>query len=235
MRLNKFIASSGICSRRKADQLISSGKVQVNDKIVKKLGTKINPAIDQIKVFDKKIEIEKIKYYYKVNKPVGYISTTKDIFADKKVTDLIDSKVKLFLVGRLDKNSQGLMILTNDGQLAYELTHPKFKHAKQYFIKISQDRFISRKFLNNLISKFKKGVVLEDKIARFDKIKTVKLDKNQAWLKISMHQGLKRQIRRMFERFGFHIDMLQRTQIAKLKLGDLKIGEYKKISEKDIF
>ncbi|MDU7502540.1 MAG: pseudouridine synthase, partial [Finegoldia magna] len=131
MRINKFIAQSGYCSRRKADELIKNSKVCVNGIILLDLAYQVNDS-DIVEVEGKKISKKEEKIYIAINKPVGYTSTVKDKFADKKVVDLIKSKTRVYPVGRLDKDSHGLLILTNDGELTYELTHPKFDHKKVY-------------------------------------------------------------------------------------------------------
>ena len=131
MRINKFIAQSGYCSRRKADELIKYSKVCVNGTILLDLSYQVNDG-DIVEVEGKKIKKKEEKVYIAINKPVGYTSTVKDKFADKKVVDLIKSNTRVYPIGRLDKDSHGLLILTNDGDLTYELTHPKFEHKKVY-------------------------------------------------------------------------------------------------------
>lgn len=238
IRINKFLAQAGFGSRRGVEDIIKSGRVKVNHKIAK-LSDKINSSTDIVKVDNKIIKPKKEFIYYAVNKPVGYTSSVSDIHAEKLVTSLVPKEPRVFPVGRLDKDSCGLIVLTNDGDLANKLTHPRHKHEKEYEVKLKVQ---SLKFkaksqnLKQLIQKLQNGVKLEEGVAKADKIKIVELDEKRkiAIINIVLHQGWKRQIRRMCERLGLVVLQLKRIRIGKLLLGDLKEGEYKLIERRDI-
>lgn len=242
IRLNKFLSQCGICSRRKADELIKLGKIKINDKIAK-LGDKIDPNHDKIEYQGKIIKpIKKSYVYYAINKPVGYISTSDDPHAQKTILELVSKNPRVYPVGRLDKNSQGLMILTNDGNLADLLTHPRYEHEREYNVKCkislghTRDKQITIEYIKNKTEKMKSGIKLSEGTARFDKIDLLSFShkKNEINLQIIMHQGLKRQIRRMCEKVGLEVVKLKRVRIGKLTLDDLKEGKYKIVEKKDI-
>ena len=229
IRINKFIAQSGIASRRKADELVSSGHIFVNGKKIIELGTKINPQIDKISLDDKPISYSP-KIYYLVNKPIGYTSTTDDKFAKKLVTELVPNDIPVFPVGRLDKNSRGLMILTNDGELANKITHPRYGHEKEYIVTCE----VHAQKINHIIRKFEQGFEVEFERFRPVQIKNIKFTNKILKLNIVLKEGKKRQIRRMCEAVGWKVLDLCRIRIGKILLGNLKSGGNKKISKKEI-
>ena len=184
IRLAKFLANCGLTSRRKAENLILKGKVSIDRKVVTKLATKVEEDVLNIFVNNKRIK-SAVKEYYILNKPKGYICSLNDPYNSKTVISLIKTKKRIFPVGRLDKNSQGLLLLTNDGDLTYKLTHPKFNVLKTYLVVL--DKEIKKKD----ILKLKKGIKLEEGIAKVDKIEL----KNKNEILITIHQGWKRQIR----------------------------------------
>ena len=233
IRLNKFLAQSGICSRRAADKLIEEGRVFVNGKIVKELGVKIDPEKDQISLNKKILKPAQEIVYYAINKPVGYTSTSEDKFAAKKVTDLVSKNPRVFAVGRLDKNSEGLMILTNDGELTNRLTHPKFGHEKEYEV-VCRYFNMGKARAEEKILIFKKGIMLSDGRTYPATISNIIVEKNIIKFNISIHEGRKRQIRRMCDRIKMEVVSLKRVRIGKLLLDDLKTGSYKKISKEEI-
>jgi len=216
--LQQFLSTAGLASRRAAADLIKQGRVKVNHKPAE-LGIKIDPKKDRIEYQGKTIKALEEKVYYLVNKPVGYTSTAKDRHALKKVVDLVPKVPKVWSVGRLDKDSHGLIILTNDGELTNKLTHPKFRHEKEYIVTIN------KAITQDLLLKLSQGVKLEEGLARADKVN--KLSENK--LSITLHQGWKRQIRRMMEKCDYRVINLERVRIDKIKLDDLPIGKYKKI------
>lgn len=235
IRINKFLASQGIASRRAVDNLIYQKrvKIKIGDSFkYAELGDKIDPEKDEVFVNNKPVEKKTEAIYYALNKPIGFISTVKDEHADKIVTDLLPSDIKVFPVGRLDKNSHGLIILTNDGELANVLTHPKFAHEKEYIVCVKS----TNEKLKSKILKLKKGVKLFEGLAKFDLLEIIGLDnsKNTARIRVVLHQGWKRQIRRMCEHVGLEVTDLERTRIGKLALGDLALGRYKTIKKEDI-
>ena len=223
IRIAKFLADAGVASRRKAEELIIQGKISMDNEIITNLATKVDEDTDNIRVNNKLIKPDK-KIYYLLNKPLDYICSVKDPHNYQTVLQLVPDNPRVVPVGRLDKNSQGLLLLTNDGDLTYRLTHPKFEVKKTYLVKTKQvlDK--------NIIRLLKQGVNLEEGKANADQVKLVSRNK----LEIVIHQGWKRQIRRMMQELGYHVEELTRIQEGKLKLGDLPVGKYKKISKKDI-
>lgn len=232
IRINKFIAKYAGVSRRNADNLISSKKVTVNGN-VSKLGQIIDSKNDVVKLENKIIKPKDELVYYAIYKPVGYVSTTTGRYSEKKVTDLAPKDIKLFPVGRLDKNSEGLMILTNDGDFAYRLTHPKYEHKKKYIVKLA-NKNVSKEEIKRTIGRLKKGIRLKEGKAKFDEIKLISSDDLQ--FIVTIHQGWKRQIRRMFETLGYGVTGLKRLAIEKLDLKnlDLRNAKYKSISPEDV-
>ncbi|MCD4760550.1 rRNA pseudouridine synthase [bacterium] len=223
IRLAKFLAEAGVASRRKAEELIKQGKVRIGNKIIKDVASNVDSDSEDVHVNNKKVSINK-KVYYLLNKPVGYISSVSDPHNKQTVLDLVPKHPKVFPVGRLDKDSQGLLLLTNDGDLTYHLTHPKFKVAKTYVVKTD------KKIEQDLAKILKKGIRLREGLAKADKVKIISPYK----LEIVIHQGWKRQIRRMLENSGYQAVQLIRQSEGKLKLGNLATGKYQKLKLKDI-
>lgn len=226
-RLNKYIASSGLCSRRKADELIESGVVKINGKTVKELGYLV---LDKDKVFVENKLIHPVKLqYYRFYKPAGYITTSDDENGRKTIYDLLPENLHhLNPVGRLDKDSTGLLILTNDGELANELTHPSVKVPKLYRVTIDS------KITNDDIAKMNNGIEIEpDKIA-YAQVRILEVDNKHTTMEILLFQGLNRQIRKMFEHLGHNVVSLKRIQHATLNLDGLKRGEFKPIKPQQI-
>jgi pseudouridine synthase len=216
--LQQFLSTAGVASRRGATDLIKEGKVKINGKRAV-TGAKVDPATDKVFVSGKLIHATDEKLYYLVNKPVGFTCTTKDIHARDLVTDLVPKTPKVWPVGRLDKDSHGLIMLTNDGELTNNLTHPKFGHEKEYIVTL--DKPVTK----NLLLKLKKGVTLKEGTAKADRLKELSPTK----LSIVIHQGWNRQIRRMIERRGYKVLDLERIKFGKYKLDNLEPGQFKKI------
>lgn len=228
MRINKFIAQSGYCSRRKADELIKYSKVCVNGTILLDLSYQVNDG-DIVEVEGKKISKKEEKVYIAINKPIGYASTVKDKFADKKVVDLIKSDTRVYPVGRLDKDSHGLLILTNDGEFTYELTHPKFEHKKIYEV------LVKGKPNKTEIKQLKDGILLDGYKLKKSKIEFIENVKNDTKYKVTIFEGRNRQIRRMFDFINHPVLDLKRVQIGNYKMDDnLKSGEYVLLKSKDL-
>ena len=227
MRINKYIASSGFCSRRKADELIEAGRVQVNGKTVTLLGYEIRTK-DKVAIDGKTLRMMKLEYY-RFYKPTGYITTSDDEKGRKTIYDILPDELKhLKPVGRLDKDSSGLLILTNDGNLVYELTHPSIKVAKVY--RVTVDAFLKVEDLEKLA----KGIEIEKgKIAYCD-CEIIERTKNETLLEITLYQGLNRQIRKMIEHIGHNVVHLKRIRHATIDLVGLKKGQYKPIKPKQI-
>ncbi len=227
MRINKYIASSGYCSRRKADELILAGRVQVNGKTVALLGYEIRTK-DKVTIDGKTLRVMKLEYY-RFYKPAGYITTSDDEKGRKTIYDLLPPEMShLKPVGRLDKDSSGLLILTNDGNLVYELTHPSVKVAKVYRVVV--DAFLKVEDLEKLA----KGIEIEKgKIAYCD-CEIIERKKGETLLEITLYQGLNRQIRKMVEHLGYNVVHLKRIRHATIDLVGLKKGQYKPIKPKQI-
>lgn len=226
IRLNKFLSNAGVASRRKADELILKGKIKVNGKIINTLGAKINP-IDEVLVNGKQVTIKNFQYIL-LNKPKGYITTKSDPHERKTIYDLINdnSLKKLNPVGRLDRNSSGLLLLTNDGDLAHKLSHPS--HGIKKIYKVELDKNLSDEDFNKLI----KGVTLEDGLSLFDKISFVGSSKNI--LGIELHSGKNRIIRRTFEAIGCKVLKLDRVMYAGLTKKNLSRGKWRNLSDKEV-
>lgn len=227
MRINKYIAQSGIASRRKADELVLSGRVKVNGKVVTILGFEIRTK-DNVTVDDKPINV--VRYdYYRFYKPTGCITTKEDEKDRKTIYDYLPSELKhLKPVGRLDKDSSGLIILTNDGDLIYELTHPSIKVAKVYRV------VVNAKVLYSELETLAKGVEIEKgKIAYCDS-EILEQNSKETVLEITLYQGLNRQIRKMFEFLGYKVVSLKRIRHATIDVIGLKRGEVKLLKPKQI-
>ena len=223
MRLQKFIATAGITSRRKAEELITAGKIKVNSEIITKLGTIIDENNDQVEYNDKIIKLEAKKIYIALNKPIGYISSTSNQ-QGKTIYNLIKTKERVYPVGRLDKDSSGLMLLTNDGEFANHLTHPRFGCVKEYFVVLDQD------LKEQDIKKLEKRMIIGGK--KLQGIKEVMARNKSA--RLILKEGINRQIRRMLGKLGYTVVKLKRIRIGKLALGDLKEGKWQKVKKENI-
>lgn len=226
-RLNKYIASSGLCSRRKADELIESGKVMINGKKITELGYLVQP---KDKVFVDKKLIHPIKHeYYKFYKPAGYITTSDDEKGRKTIYDILPETLQhLKPVGRLDKDSTGLLIMTNDGDLINELTHPSIKVPKVYIVSINGS--IHPHELEQLAN----GVEIEKGKTAYADISVLECDNERTMMQVTLYQGLNRQIRKMFEYVGYEVKSLKRIQHATISIIGLKRGEFKPIKPQQI-
>jgi 23S rRNA pseudouridine2605 synthase len=228
-RLNKIIAKSGICSRRKADELIAAGKVMLNGQTITALGTQADPQIDKISVDNKPLETE-TKVYILLHKPVGYTTTIKDPHAEKPITALFPKiSARLFPVGRLDKDTSGLLILTNDGDLSYALTHPKFEVKRVYEVQV--DKNITSQTIKTIESG---GLKIDDYLTSKCKINILSRTETNTDLLISIAEGKKREIRKMFALFNHPVISLKRISFGKLKLGDLQPGEWRYLKLNEI-
>ena len=201
IRLQKYLADAGIASRRKAEELIKQGKVYVNGKIVNELGTKVTPNVDEIRYEGKKVEIEEKYIYILLNKPIGYVTTVKDQFNRDSVMDLVKIRKRLVPVGRLDMYTSGALILTNDGEFVYKVTHPKHEIEKTYTVTIKG--IIKKEEVKNL----EIGVDIGEYITKPAKVKILKTDeeKNISRLEIAIHEGKNRQVRKMCEAIGHSV------------------------------
>ena len=223
MRINKYIAKSGYCSRRKADNLIEKGQVKVNGKVLDKPGYEVYEG-DLVSINGEILKLEEF-FYYKLNKPIGYITSNFDPHNPKDLNDLIDLDRKFFAAGRLDKDSHGLLIITNDGEFANALTHPSNGISKEYIVKVDK-RLSAEK-----IKKFESGLDIGNgEITSRSQI----FYKGNNTYKVIISQGYNRQIRRMFKVLGLNVIDLERIRIGKVHLDNLESSNYQKFSKKEL-
>jgi 23S rRNA pseudouridine2605 synthase len=231
MRLQKYLANNGILSRRKAEEAILQGKVKVDGNVVTELGTKINPSINKVEYEGNLVNEKHEKVYVLLNKPIGYVTTVKDQFDRDKVTDLIKGvNVKLLPVGRLDMYTSGALILTNDGDFIYRVTHPKHEIEKTYNVTLRGT------IESEQIEALKNGVKIDDYITKPAQVKILKIDKekNISRIQITIHEGKNRQVRKMCEAVGKNVIALHRAKIGNIDVKDLKIGEWRYLTQKEI-
>ena len=230
-RLQKYLASCGIASRRKCEELILEGKIKVNGKIIKELGTKINPQKDIIEYEGKKVEPENKKIYILLNKPIGYVTTVKEQFGRDKITDLVKVKERVLPCGRLDMYTSGAIILTNDGDFIYHITHPKNEITKTYTVTLKGE--VSDEEIKTL----QDGVTLDDGYKTSPaKVKRIMWDKenNKTRLEIVIHEGKNREVRRMCEAINKKVLALHRSKIGNINLEKLKIGKWRYLTDTEI-
>ncbi len=226
MRLNKFLSEAGVASRRKADELISQGRVMVNGKTVTKLGIDIDPENDKVTVDGEKVKPAR-KVYFMLNKPKGVVATTSDERGRPTVVDLIITNYKIFPVGRLDFNTTGLLLLTNDGEFANKLTHPRNKFERIYIAKINlplQDKDVNR---------FLKGIFVDGRKSRFTKVEFLHKT-NRKKVIVGTVEGRNHFVKKMFETLGYKVLELHRESFGNFTLGNLKTGEYRKLTKEEI-
>ena len=230
IRLQKYLSEAGIASRRKSEELILQGKVKVNGQVVTELGTKVNPEKDEVKYKDKLVKIENKKIYILLNKPIGYVTTAKDQFNRDSVLDLVKVKERIVPVGRLDMYTSGALILTNDGEFVYKVTHPKHEINKTYTVTL---KGIVDK---NAIEKLKDGVDIGGYVTKPAKVKILKLDKekNITRLEIIIHEGKNRQVRKMCEAVGHKVLALHRSAIAGVGVKDIELGKWRYLTKEEI-
>lgn len=230
IRLQKFLANSGVASRRKCEELILDGKVSVNGQIVKELGTKVNPAVDKIEYCGNPVFSSNKFVYILLNKPIGYVTTAKDQFDRDSVLDLVKVKERVVPVGRLDMYTSGALILTNDGDFVYKVTHPKHEITKTYTATV---RGIIE---NDAVEKLRNGVEIEDYKTRPAKVKILKTDeeKNISRLEITIHEGKNRQVRKMCEAVGSKVVALHRSKIGDIGVKDLKLGTWRYLKDFEV-
>jgi len=227
IRLNRFIAGSGVCSRREADEIISKGLISVNGKKVTDLGTKVSTR-DDVRYRGKKLSAEK-KVYILMNKPKGFVTTVEDPHAEHTVLDLIGKKCseRVYPVGRLDKETTGVLLLTNDGDLAGKLSHPRYERKKVYHV------FLDKAVINSDLVKLTEGIELDGEKVAADAVSWADLsDKSQVG--IELHSGKNRVIRRLFEEMGYKVRKLDRVYFAGLTKKNLPRGKWRFLSEKEI-
>ncbi|NLG87438.1 MAG: rRNA pseudouridine synthase [Firmicutes bacterium] len=227
-RLQKVIAQAGLASRRRAEELILSGRVKVNDTVVTKLGCKVDPMIDVVSIDDHVLPVQEQKTYILLYKPVGYVTTVSDPYKRPTVLDLVPNPKRLFPVGRLDINSEGLLLLTNDGTLAHLLMHPRFGVTKTYEV------WIKGQLSADKLQQLTTGIQLEDGPARAIKVSLVGSWSQGSRWKVVMGEGRKREIRRMFLSIGAPVQRLIRRNLGPLSLGQLTPGQFRPLTKAEV-
>lgn len=231
MRLQKFLASSGVASRRKCEELIQAGKVEVNGIIVKELGTKVIPNKDEVKFNGKIIKLEEEKIYILLNKPIGYVTTSKEQFGREKVLDLVKVNKRIVPVGRLDMYTSGALILTNDGEFVNYLTHPKNEIDKTYNVTLSGI------ITEGEVEQLRQGVEIDNGYkTKPAKVKILKIDneKNISRIQIVIHEGKNRQVRKMCEAINKKVLALHRSKIGQIEVKDVKLGTWRYLTKKEL-
>ncbi len=228
MRLQKYMAFCGVCSRRKAEELISSGHVYVNGKKVTEMGFIIDPQFDIVTVDGKSINPEDKKVYILLNKPKGYISSAKDQFGRKTVLDLVSGSGRVYPVGRLDYDTEGLLLITNDGDFSYRLTHPKHEIKKTYIAET--EGIPSPEDLKN----FREGLYIDGYKTAPASIDVLESGKNSSTLKIIISEGKNRQVRKMCDKIGLKVVNLKRIAFGSINLDGLDTGEYRYLTEDEV-
>ena len=230
IRLQKYLAEAGVASRRKCEEYITAGRVKVNGKSINELGTKVNPEKDEIYFDDKKIENKEELVYILLNKPIGYVTTAKDQFNRDTVMNLIKIKERVVPVGRLDMYTSGALLLSNDGNFVYKITHPKHEINKTYTVTLKG--IVTKED----VEKLEKGVDIGGYITKPAKVKILKTDieKNISRLEITIHEGKNRQVRKMCEAIGKKVQALHRTKIGNISVKTLKIGQWRYLTKREI-
>jgi pseudouridine synthase len=230
IRLQKYLASAGVASRRAAEGLITAGRVAVNGNTVTVLGVKVDPRRDKVTVDGKPIADRQAMLYFALNKPRGYVSTASDPEGRPTVLDLVPTQARLYPVGRLDADSEGLILLSNDGDLAYRITHPSHQIDKEYNVVVEGRPSEAQ------LQQLRDGIEIEEDGSRTApaQIMIIKWMRDAMWLRVVIREGRKRQIRRMFDAIGYPVLHLQRIRIGSLRLGTLPLGEYRSLTKQEV-
>jgi len=228
MRLNKFLSSCGLASRRKCEDIIKAGRVSVNGQVVENLGVVVNEKKDKIVVDGVELKLPSQFVYLKMNKPKGYACTSSDERGRKTIFDLVESDVRLFNVGRLDYDTEGLLLLTNDGDFANLVTHPKFHCEKEYNVTVEGE------LKESDLAVLRKGVVVDGTRMPTAKVKWLNFDGKFTKVSVVIDEGQNHQVRRMFEAIGKDIKLLKRIRIGKVVLGGLYRGKTKPMTQEEI-
>jgi pseudouridine synthase len=225
IRLNKFLSQAGVASRREADRLIVEGRIKVNGRVVQELGFQIDDEKDSVKIHDRLVRKDDRFIYLLLNKPSGYLVTLKDPLGRPTVKSLLPAlKTRIFPVGRLDNESEGLLLLTNDGELAYRLTHPRYEVQKNYLVKVKGDPDPAA------LAKLRRGIVLDGQRTARAGITVLVHNPKRSLLKIDLHEGRKREIRRMCQAIGHDVVELKRIGFAGMGLDKLKPGKWRHLT-----
>lgn len=230
-RLQKYLANSGVASRRKSEELILNGKIKVNGEVITELGKKIDPEKDKVEYNGTIIKQNENKVYVLLNKPIDYVTTVKDQFNRNAVVDLVKVKENILPVGRLDMYTSGALILTNDGDFIYHVTHPKHEIEKTYTVTLRGN------VTNEEVEALKEGVIIDEEYrTKPAKVRILKIDKekNMSRLEITIHEGKNRQVRKMCEAINKKVLALHRSKIGNISVKDLKIGEWRYLKKGEV-
>jgi pseudouridine synthase len=227
-RLQKILAHAGVASRRKSEELILQGRVTVNGKVVTELGTKAVPSHDEIRVDGRRIDTGASRVYIVLNKPPGILSAVQDPRGRKSLGDLVTLPKRMYPVGRLDSSSAGLILLTDDGELANLLTHPRYKHEKEYRV------LVNGRLSEETLNAWRRGVILDEKPTAPTQVDVLSMQKDATLLRVIMREGRKRQIRRVAALLGHPVRELQRVRLGPLQLGSLKEGQWRYLTAREI-
>ncbi|MBE6048301.1 MAG: rRNA pseudouridine synthase [Clostridium sp.] len=227
-RLQKYMASCGVASRRKCEEIILDKKVKVNGVVIEELGTKVIPGKDIVEYNGKVIKPEEKHVYIMLNKPEGIITSVKDEKGRKTVTDIVNVCERIYPIGRLDYDSSGLILLTNDGDVYNKIIHPRQKITKKYIV-VAEGEFTSKD-----IEKFNNGIDIGGYVTAPAKLKVIKFEDNKSTVEIDIHEGKNRQIRRMCSALNHNVLALKRVAVGEIKLGYLKRGEYRELTNKEL-
>ena len=227
-RLQKVLAHAGVASRREAEDLIRQGRVSVNGQTVTQMGTKVDPSRDEIRVDGQPIQIVPRMIYIMLSKPQGTLSTMEDDRGRRALSDLVQVPTRMYPVGRLDAGSEGLILLTNDGELANLLTHPRYQHEKEY------RALVNGRPSKKTLAAWERGVILDGQLTAPAKVDAIRQEKDSTWLKIVMREGRKRQIRRVASLLGHPVRELKRVRMGPLHLGTLAVGQWRYLTSKEI-
>jgi len=233
-RLQKILAAAGYGSRRACEEIIRQGRVQVNGRVVTEMGTKVDPHRDEIRVDGAPLSSPEGKVYLILHKPPGYISTVHDPWGRPTILDLVPHRGRLYPVGRLDAESEGLLLLTNDGQLTHRLTHPRYEHEKEYLV------LVKGRPSKTVLSRLRRGVKLEEgrtapaEVSRASRKEGLETPPGTTWLRMVIHEGRKRQIRRMCAAEGHPVQRLIRVRMGPLRLGALKPGQWRPVTAREL-
>jgi pseudouridine synthase len=228
VRLQKILAQAGIGSRRRCEELISSGRVKVNGQVTQQLGARALPGVDRVELDGVNIGAGERIVHYLLYKPVGYVSTAKDPEGRRTVLDLVPRGQRVYPVGRLDYDTEGLIIVSNDGFLTNLLTHPSHEVGKTYLA------LMSGVPVSGAIAELRRGVMLDDGVTAPAKVRQVSVEDGNAWLELTIHEGRNRQVRRMCEAVGHQVLRLIRTRIGFLTLAGLKPGEWRALTDEEV-
>ncbi len=228
IRLNRFLALCGLGSRRKCDELIASGVVRVNGEIVSEMGASIDPENDVVEFQNDKVQPDQEHLYILLNKPLHTVTTVSNEKKRKTVLDLINIDRRIFPVGRLDFNTTGVLLLTTDGKLTYQLSHPKFQVGKKYRV------LLNKRIRPVDLYHFRNGLLLDEKKTAPCKAEEIRIIDNASYMEVELHEGRNRQIRRMFDTLGYHVSKLHRIEFAGLRTDNLKPGEWRILSHSEI-